>query len=139
MVKKIKWKKGSGEILGFCAIVPMLFIMFMVLISALQVGIAKQRMEYAAYSACRAAVVSSDNDTANAQANGVANEYLDSMNCIDSGSVNVDLKVIDTDTSWVKGHFVECTLSADVQTILPFFTNGTKSVSIVMMIENPSD
>ena len=128
MVKKMKWKKGSGEILGFCAIIPMLFIMFMVLISALQVGIAKQRMEYAAYSACRAAVVSSDNDTANAQANGVANEYLDSMNCIDS-----------TDTSWVKGHFVECTLSADVQTILPFFTNGTKSVSIVMMIENPSD
>ena len=120
-MSNIKWNKGSGEILGFCAIVPMLFIMFMV------------------FSSCRAAVVSSDKDYAKNQANGVAKEYLGSMNCIDSGSVNVDLKVIDTDTSWVKGHFVECTLSADVQTILPFFTNGTKSVSIVMMIENPSD
>ncbi len=138
-MSNIKWNKGSGEILGFCAIVPMLFIMFMVLISALQVGIAKQRMEYAAYSSCRAAVVSSDKDYAKNQANGVAKEYLGSMNCIDSDSVNVNLEVIDTDTTWVKGHFVECTLSADVHTILPFFTNGTKSVSIVMMIENPSD
>ena len=138
-IKKINWKNGSGEILGFCAIIPGLFALMLVLIATIQIGITKQKMEYAAYSACRAAAVSSDETVAQAQASGVADEYLGSLGTINS--VNTDIEVIDANGAWQKGHFVKCTITADVVTIMPALfgnINGQKSTSIIMMIENPS-
>lgn len=140
-IKKVDFRKGSGEILGFCAIIPALFALVLVLIAAIQLGITRQRMEYTAYSACRAAVVSSSKSVAETHASGIANDYLSSYGAIDPGSILVNLEVIDTNPEWKKGHFVKCTLSADVQTIMPAMfgsINGRKETTVIMMIENPS-
>ncbi|MBQ8135200.1 MAG: hypothetical protein IJ192_12475 [Clostridia bacterium] len=141
-IKKINWKNGSGEILGFCAIIPMLFAMFLVLTAAIQVGITKQKMEYSAYSAGRAAAVSYSYSVAQTQASGVAAECMESVGFIDSSTVYTTIEVIDNPNTWEKGHFLKCTVRADLQTVLPSMfnqgLNGTKETSIVMMIENPS-
>ena len=140
-LKKIDFRKGSGEIIGFCAVIPALFALIIVLIAAIQLGITKQRMEYTAYSSCRAAAISASQNVAQTQAQGVAEEYLNSYNTVQPGSVIANIEVIDTDHTWKKGHFVKCTVSADVETIMPIMfgnVNGTKQTSIIMMIENPS-
>ena len=123
-------KKGGGEILGFVYLLPFILLLIIVVLTVAQVGYAKQKLTYAAYTVCRSVVVSKDEETANANAQTLTTEILG-----DTGQYNLEL--LDT-ASWEKGQYVRCTVSVSVDTLLPG-TSGTRSESIVMMIENDTE
>ena len=51
MDRRIDWKKGSGEIVGFAMILPAITFVFCAIVAVAQVGLIKQKLEYTAYTA----------------------------------------------------------------------------------------
>lgn len=143
-------KQGSGEILGFLWVSPCIIFILVLLVSVVQLGSIKERLEYTAYLACRQAVVASDTDKdkdylddAKKAAKKTAEEDLAKSGLkYEAGSVKVKLKIVGTDKSekggkWEKGNYVQCTVSVKVKAVTPFLS-GRKSANIVMMIEKPA-
>ena len=152
-MKKIFFEKGSGDIVGFLAMLPVTIFMLVILISMVQLGSIKERLEYTAYLACRKAVVAYDTDQ--------DGKYIDDAKKIAlqtarddlaksklkyvPGSVKVDLKLVSADANssnsstakWEKGNYIQCTVSVKVKSVTPFLS-GRKSATIVMMIEKPA-
>ena len=60
MLRKEYWEKGSGDIVGFLCTLPCIIIMLVLIVSIIQIGSIKERLEYTAYLACRQAVVAPD-------------------------------------------------------------------------------
>lgn len=169
--KKSFWQRGSGDIVGFLCTLPCIVIMMVLLVSIIQLGSIKERLEYTAYLACRQAVVATDKngngscmDEAKKIAKKTAVEDLkkSKLKYVD-GSVKVKLNLVqhksgnsgDFDTvtgsedalnnsgketsslKWEKGNYVQCTVSVKIKSVTPFLS-GTRSASIVMMIEKPA-
>ena len=59
-LKKSFWQRGSGDIVGFLCTLPCIIFMMVLLVSIIQLGSIKERLEYTAYLACRQAVVATD-------------------------------------------------------------------------------
>ena len=170
-LKKSFWQCGSGDIVGFLCTLPCIILMLVLLVSIIQLGSIKERLEYTAYLSCRQAVVATDKngngscmDEAKDIAEKIAVEDLkkSKLKYVD-GSVKVRLNLVqqreresgylDTvsepeDTSvnlgketsslkWEKGNYVQCTVSVKTESVT-LFLSGTKSASIVMMIEKPA-
>jgi Flp pilus assembly protein TadG len=62
--QKLFWQKGGGEIIGFAYVLPFIVMLICCIIAAAQISITNQRLSYTAYNACRSAVVSVDETTA---------------------------------------------------------------------------
>ena len=158
--KRTYWKKGSGDIVGFLCTLPCIITMLVLLISIIQIGSIKERLEYTAYLACRQAVVASDRnnngscmDDAKKIAAQTAMDDLEKSNLkFIPGSIKVTLELVDEDTTsksarknsskksdlkWEKGNYVQCTVSVKIKAVTPFLS-GMRSASIVMMIEKPA-
>lgn len=158
--KRTYWKKGSGDIVGFLCTLPCIITMLVLLISIIQIGSIKERLEYTAYLACRQAVVAPDRnnngscmDDAKKIAVQTAMDDLEKSNLkFVPGSIKVTLTLVDGDTTsksarkniskkgelkWEKGNYVECTVAVKIKAITPFLS-GTRSASIVMMVEKPA-
>ena len=73
------WKKGSGELLGFICITPILCSLLILLVSIVQIGTIKEKLEYTTYIACRAAVVAENYSDAHKAANQAATQDLQSV------------------------------------------------------------
>ena len=153
------WKRGSAEMVGFIVILPCITFFLVCLASLIQMGMVRSRMEYAAYAACRAAVVSTK-DKAQEQAEMVARENTKAAGGAKISLVNVKVERVDpvtgkaasskkkkkksskkasgSDTDWGKGVYVRCTVTCDVKTFT-LFTSGRKSSAIVMMVEEGAE
>ena len=138
MEKGINWKKGSGELIGFGIVMPILVMIFCGIISASQLSMASETLQYAAYCSCRAAVVSVDEATAGARADSVAKELASLNSTISPASIDCKLTLLDKSLVWQKGNFVRCDVSAYVDTMLPF-TSRKRTASIIMMVERPAE
>ena len=57
IANKTYWQRGGGDIVGFLCTLPCIIFMLVLLISIIQIGSIKERLEYTAYLACRKAVV----------------------------------------------------------------------------------
>lgn len=134
---KILWRMGGGELIGFGIVMPMLVFMFCCIISAAQVSMATETLQYVAYSSCRSAVVSTNKATAESRAKTVALEMAEDSGVIETDTMEVTLTLLDTTLPWIKGNFVRCDVSVYVKTMAPF-TSGVRTASIVMMVERPS-
>lgn len=170
-LKKSFWQRGSGDIVGFLCTLPCIIFMMVLLVSIIQLGSIKERLEYTAYLACRQAVVATDKngngscmDEAKkiAKKTAVADLKKSKLKYV-NGSVKVKLALVqhgsessgDFDTvtgsedalkntgketsslKWEKGNYVQCTVSVKIKSVTPFLS-GTRSASIVMMIEKPA-
>lgn len=147
---KSYWEKGGGEVAGFLCIVPFIIFMLAALITAVQIGSIKERLEYAAYKACRAAVVCKDTDRdgdflddAQKLAQQAAEADFDlSQEVYRDGSVKAKVELVGNGgtqaAKWEKGSYVRCTVSVYVKAPVAFMS-GRRSSSIVMMIENPAN
>ena len=143
LFKNIKWNKGSGELLGFAICLPMIMFIICGLIMVLQLGLAKQSLEYATYSAARAAVVQHDMADARSAASASADATL-SSGTIGVENIEVELEIVagrtlagTDDIGWQKGALLRCTVTIDINTIAPFA--GSRMASeIIMMIEFPA-
>ncbi len=150
MTKRIDWKKGGGEIVGFLCITPIIIFMLAVLITTVQLGSLKERLEYTAYKACRQAVVCKDEDDdgnymddAKKIAKKTAKaELKNSPETIVASSIKTKLELVqvegEDDVKWEKGRYVKCTVSVKAKAPLAFMS-GKKYASIVMMIESPAN
>ena len=158
--KKLKfWKKGSSDAFGFIVMTPVVIAVFILTVNMVRLTSLKQKMEYTAYVACRAAVVSDNIDKARVNAQKVAEEELRSYSHVYNAS-GVKFNIIreipgtgytekfyetsgydsrtDTKrTSWVKGNFLECELIVDLNTNFLGLSGGTseRKCKIVMAIE----
>jgi len=142
-LKKINWKKGSGELIGFAICLPMIMFIILGLVMILQLGLAKQSLEYATYSAARAAVVQNDMASAENAAQGNAEAALNS-GTMGIEDIGVEIELIAGRTiegtgniGWQKGALIRCTVSIDIDTIGPF-RNSRMTSNIVMMVEFPA-
>lgn len=145
-------KKGSGEVIGFICTLPILLFLMALLVGIVQIGTLKERMEYATYMACRAAVVSDDYDAATANAQLIAEQNLASFAGIAS-EIKVELAVITEDSAgssdpkasipkgktqkekvWTKGNMCRCTLTLEVDSVTELLS-GKKTCMLSMMIE----
>ena len=57
ILEKLKCRKGSGEILGFIAALPVYIFALLLFVGFIQIGIAAQTLEQATYTAARIAVL----------------------------------------------------------------------------------
>jgi hypothetical protein len=130
------WKKGGGEIIGFAYILPFIVMLICCLIAAAQVSITNQRLSYTAYSSCRSAVVSIDENTARDRGYAIYESIMGDPNANSGGVTYVPFEMTVLDgNQWIKGSFVKCTVRVYVKTLLPF-TSGVREESIIMMIES---
>ena len=139
------WKKGSGEIIGFLSVLPVIIFLLVMLISIAQMGSIKERMEYTTYVAGRAAVVQKDFSSARKAAYEPAQrDLLNFSNTFEPGSLKVTLRIIKktgsstSNKDWKKGNYLSCTISVNTKTLSPLI-NGKKSCTLTMMIERPTD
>lgn len=159
------YKKGGGEVIAFLVALPCILFLLFTIIDIIHVGSIKERLEYTAYKACRAAVVCKSKEEAEEAAKEVAKEdllqsgekfdfsdpdwlkveilYADGKNGegIDSQAKNGTKKGVskEKNSSWEKGTFIQCKVEVQVKT-LDVFSSNTKSAIITMMIEEmPSD
>ena len=139
------WKKGSGEIIGFLSVLPVIIFLLVMLISIAQMGSIKERMEYPTYVAGRAAVVQKDFSSARKAAYETAQrDLLNFSNTFEPGSLKVTLRIIKktgsstSNKDWKKGNYLSCTISVNTKTLSPLI-NGKKSCTLTMMIERPTD
>lgn len=154
IINKTYWQRGSGDIVGFLCTLPCIIFMLVLLISIIQIGSIKERLEYTAYLACRKAVVASDtngNGSCMDEAKKIAKktaiaDLKKSKLKYKDGSVKVKLELVENKNAgssnnsklkWEKGNYVQCTVSVKIKAVTPFLS-GRRSASIVMMIEKPA-
>ena len=155
------WKDGSGEITGLMLVTPILAFFLVTFISVIQVGMIHSRLEYAAYTVCRAAVVSKDKPEAY-ERGGIAlkNNMADVSGSYDLATLDFDLDLHKTEKTvsvvgkngkrsepkkmslgksngWEKGSYVTCRVYCNVKTLSDYVigTNPKKSAEVTMMIE----
>ncbi len=128
------WKKGGGEILSFVIVVPCILFMVCAIIASAQIGYINQTLNFCAYNAGRAAVISDSKRAAENRVNATYETQFGMQNARKYGYIPFELEVLDGD-DWEKGAFVKCTVRYYIKTLTPF-TSGVREQSIVMMIEN---
>lgn len=149
ITKKIDWKKGAAELLGYGVIMPMIIALIIAILTAGQISSVKQNLAYASYSVGRAAVVSNNVESAKKRADAVMKEmYGDNFigGTIDSniqndyiyklknGQTCYEIVAVGANAQWAKGDVIKCTIYERVVPILPFLDN-IYSESLAMMIE----
>ena len=160
-----KMKKGAGEVLAFLLCLPIIFIMIFLILDVIRIGSIRERLEYTAYKAARAAVVCKDMKEATQKANEAA--YKDLLNSglkIDLTDPNwgakkivkiqfADGKGVESKgksagtkkgskadkTKWEKGNFIICQVTVKMKTILTTDNKASRTGSVVMMIEETND
>ena len=60
--RKINFKKGSGEIIGFTLLIPFVLLLIVAILSATQISSINQKLTYSTYVTARTASVSSKDD-----------------------------------------------------------------------------
>lgn len=152
MRKKIRkyLKKGSGEALGFTVMAPFMVMLIALLINFVQYVGLKEKIEYTTYVAGRAAVVSETKKMADKNAELAAKQNMLAYQAyIKPGSFKVKLsypsgtkarKVTDAagqskTSSWAKGNYITCTVTAKTNLPILFFSGKTVKVAMTMAIE----
>ena len=90
-MRRIRWRKGGGELIGFALIMPTIMLVFCALIMAAQLGIARQSIEYTTYSACRAAVICESKEQAQLAAEKIVRETIYGIPGVRDGSAQVKI------------------------------------------------
>ncbi len=132
------WKKGSGEVFGFLCVSPIMVVLIMLLICIVQMGALKEKLEYTAYVACRAAVVSDTLSDARKAAKEVAEADLRSYSADYVGNITVKLEYPSgVDHKWEKGNYIQCTVAVKADPAGAGLKLGRVKSRIVMAIEKP--
>lgn len=133
-------KKGNGELLGFVVCMPVFIFLLVLIISLTQIALAKEELEYVAYTSARSAVVAENFDDALTNAEAIVNEMARTSG-YDNPSVEIlinDVPVVrGSNVAWNKGVFIKVRVSFDVDAMVDFL-DGPRSSSIVMMVERPA-
>ena len=133
MFKRItRWlRKGSGEILGFTIVAPILYIMICSMIFLVQLSLSVIVFGKAAISAGRAAAISDSIENARSIASEAAMLNITNANI---SNVTTTVELVDS-PEWGAGATAKVTVSADVSAFLPFVNPGRKERSSLVTVE----
>jgi Flp pilus assembly protein TadG len=141
--RKLKCQKGTSELIGLMVGLPFVMSLFISFVMFVQMGMVRQSLEQAAYTAARAAVVQPDKIQAQNAARTAAGAVLSTSGVSVTPTVNLFEVAGVTDTGsasgirWEKGSLVQ----AEVTVQFPAFgtrRNVAMKSDIVMMIERPA-
>lgn len=145
-LRKINWKKGSSELIGFAMVIPLLAILMFTIINIMQLGLVRQTLEYTTYMSARAAVVCEDYDTALTQAETTARMTLaNSTYGVDPDQVQIHLELVGGTSStngsgitWEKGALLKVQVMVPINQLMDALTSGTMSSTLYIMVERPA-
>ena len=154
VLKRLKNRRGSAEILSFCVMCPFVLYLILVSLNVFAYIRAGQIAEYCAYVGGRAAVVTTqdigaDTDHRLAAAQGAANAVVEQTMAVDgyrqSASADLEakqwhgeLRLVESDSAWTKGVLAEYTVTMRTVSFIGT-TPRTVQAAIVMMVETPVD
>lgn len=123
ILKKINWRQGGGELMGFTLILPVIMLVFCAVIMASQLGIARQSVEYTTYSAARAAVICENQAQAQQAAELIVEDVIYEIPGVEAGSATVTLQNY-MGATWQKGGLIKCTVEVKVNRIAESLYRG---------------
>lgn len=138
-IKKF-FKRGNGELLGFAVCLPAFTFLLVLIVTIAQIALAKEHLEYCAYTAARSAVVAENFDDALDNANAIVEEMRE-QGGYSSASVQIIINGAEVSSgdsvAWNKGVFITVKVTFHVDTFIDSLS-GDRSASIVMMVERPA-
>ena len=124
--------------MSFIALAPTMLILFALLVSVVQAGSFKEKLEYTTYVAARAATLSDTQREALSNAKKAAKANLSSYgDDYEPGSLKVEVSNV-AGSKWKKGGYMRCKVSVKFKGITTL-VNGKKSFELVMAIEKPDN
>lgn len=134
--KKINWRKGTGEFIGFTIASIGLVTFLIMIISVSLLDHTSEMMENAVSEIGRQVVTCDSIEEAREDAQIIAEYVLEGNSTVVDGSVEADVEYsVGADAQWQKGNYITVYLSAELDNMFPS-TSGTKEVSAILMIEN---
>lgn len=127
------FKKGSGELVAFVLILPILCLIIMFMATLIQITMARQNLEYVTYSIGRSAVITDDFAVAMQNAQFIASEN-GNFSISFYGYNDAGFYALSPD-DWVKGNYVALRVTEKVKPLFPYLFSDTYYSVVVMMIE----
>ena len=109
---------------------PCLIFLLCIIIDTVSISLCRENLDYIAYSSGRAAVVSTDYNSAYERVEEIMNKKgIDNLDF----TLNVITKNNTPTDNWEKGQFIEITVSKEIKTLM----KGSKKISstLILMIE----
>lgn len=141
--KRINWKKGSAELIGFALVLPVLCALIMISLGIIQTGVMRQSIEYATYMSARSAVTCDTYSKAQEQAKSTAIANLSSSaKTADQAKVTVTLvggtsSTTGSGITWEKGALAKVTITLPFKSIIDL-KEHTMTSTMYMMVERPA-
>lgn len=132
MQKKINWKRGNGEFIGFAIIAVIISVLIIMIAAFIQLSLSTSAISKSLTAVSRAASVCTTLEDAKLQAQRVAENTLISNNI---NNVTTDVEFVGGTNKWESGGYIVVTIKAHVNTIEPYFTSGTREKKVLITIE----
>lgn len=133
-MKKIKWKTGAGELIGYTVSMVFLCYLLIIIIGFMILNTNYSALENVSSVIARDVVVCTSLEDARMLAQSEAERYLQQYDSISEVKAEVDYTA-GSDNDWLKGNFVTVTISGYIRTCEPF-TSGKRYSVATVMIEN---
>jgi hypothetical protein len=126
-----KMRRGSGELIAFSVVALLICTLFLYFVAFLSFSRASAEITKAVTVAARCASISESMDDAKKKSLNAAKAAVTNPNV---KSIGVDIDYL-KDKDWNSGHPIKVTVSADINTLSPYFLSGRQSRSLVVTIE----
>ena len=130
--KKIQFNKGSGEFVAFSVVAPLILSIVIMICAYIQLTVAIREITNALSVSGRSAAVCTSFEDAEAQSLLVAQSAITDRNI---SNISIKIEYASGYTEWEKGSIILVTIYADVDTVAPFLTSGTRSRTMVVTVE----
>lgn len=130
--KKIDWRKGNGEFIGFAIIAIVISSLIIMIAAFIQFSHSMTELTRSANAISRSASVCTSLDDAKLQAQNVAENALKNEKI---SNIQTDVEFAEGTTSWESNGYIIVTVKADIKTIEPYFTSGTREKKVLVAIE----
>lgn len=131
-MKKINLRKGAGEYIAFCVIAPLICSVVIMLCAFIQLSICIRELANATTVTGRSVSVCATMDDALIQSQRVAESAFSSENI---SNIRTTVEYATADNEWKTGVLVKVTVYADIDTVAPFITDGTRKKTTIISIE----
>ncbi len=128
-MKKLNWRKGNGELIGFAASLALFLLMCVAIMTFASFTMKSEQLTVTAYCAGRAAALAQTEDLAKQRADAVMKAMCREM------PYEMEIKIVDGD-KWEKGNLFKINVSQEFPDAYQFI-NGFRDMhrELTMMIE----
>lgn len=131
-MKKINFKRGSGESLSLCAFAVFICFLFVIFLSFIQFSSSANELTKITETSARAAALCGSIEDAKEQATRVAKAGI-SSSCI--SNISILIEPATDEEEWISGNYFYVTVYGHVQTIEPYFTTKNYGKKTLICVE----